>query len=175
MIDLYLYRDRSFTGYDCAAIISKEEPGEDNDADDSGGPSATHNEDRNNGTEDDDGTHVEVGDSVDNDESNSSASSDQVNIMRGGVCETKSADYSYYQLYAEMYHFSVQMAVKALMNGILVNQTILYGVSINYNKQNAKLYKMETNYGNNSIIIYGLNQLKPVPIPDALNYVATMI
>lgn len=166
MIDLYLYRDEHFKRYDCAAIVSEvEESNKDDGADNDRVPS--HADDN-----EDDGTRDNEDNADDNGEVDDIG---EVNVLSGGVCETKSADYSYYQLYAEMMHFSVQMAVKALMNGILVDQTVLYGVSINYNKQNAKLYKMETSYITNSIVIYGLNNLQPLPIPEVLNYVATVI
>lgn len=110
-----------------------------------------------------------------NDDDDKDIDEAEIHVIRGGVCETKSTDYSYYQLYTVMMHFSVQMAVKALMNGVLIDETVLYGVSINYDEQKAKLYKMQASYVSDRFIMYGLNNLQPMPIPDALNYVATAI
>lgn len=70
------------------------------------------------------------------------------------------------QLFANIIHFAAQFMVKALK---VVDQAIVYGLSIHYSHKSANIFKMVINFPQAKTI---LNNFGVFPLTKALNDVA---
>ena len=58
-----------------------------------------------------------------------------------GVCEMKNTKRAVHQLIGNIIHFGMQITVKALQEGSVVDVCTVYGLAINYEEKNTRLIK----------------------------------
>lgn len=63
-------------------------------------------------------------------------------IIESGVCEMKNSQKTSKQLHANMLHFTAQLIVQTLKEGSIIDKAVVYGLSIQYDKKCANLYRM---------------------------------
>ena len=89
-----------------------------------------------------------------------------------GVCEMKNTKKNINQLIANMTHFGVQITVKALKEGEIIDCCIIYGLGVHYSDKSARFLKMVMDFNNCNTTVedFGLFELA-----DAFNDVISKI
>lgn len=78
-----------------------------------------------------------------------------------GVCEMKNTKKNINQLIANMTHFGVQITVKALKEGEIIDCCIIYGLGVHYSDKSARFLKMVMDFNNCNTTVedFGLFEL----------------